>query len=88
MEEYGKGKHSVTLEEGRNVFANAMKKYRFDEASLEKLKDYYGYFWNKKKSSDVPQLYKNVFIFCNSDTVGRSKRSAIVFLVQSKISMR
>ena len=72
MEEYGKGKHSVTLEEGRNVFANAMKKYRFDEASLEKLKDYYGYFWNKKKSSDVPRLYKNVFIFCNSDTVGRS----------------
>lgn len=65
-------KYPVTLEEGRKLFADEMKKYRFDGASIEKLKDYYGYFWNKNRNSNIPKLYKNVFLFCNSDAIGRS----------------
>lgn len=66
------GKYQITLEAGRNEFARMMQKYQFDEASLEKLKDYYGYFWNRCKDVNVPRLHKNVFLFCVSDIVGRN----------------
>lgn len=79
-----KGKSPFTLEEGRNDFADRMRKYQFDAASLEKLKDYYGYFWNRKNHENIPQLYKNIFLFCESDKVGRSIYEACAECLESQ----
>lgn len=75
-----------SLDAGREAFASAVEKYQFDAASLEKLKDYYGYFWNRSRHTEIPQLYKNVFLFCASDIVGRSiYETCAECLVQQKL---